>query len=125
MQLNHPGTPLSAVPDLDGEPGISRFETYQWEQANSLSANAMEDAAPICSSAAWQPERDRRVIVAAVVDCDLLVGTTILKPTEWVELFLTEPMGAFNGNNDLYSEVIGPAGTGPGAGVRHVLRLVR
>ncbi len=124
MDLNHPGTNITAA-DLDGDGTTTRFETYQWEMANSLSANAMEDAAPICSSAAWQPEQDRRVIVAAVVDCDLLAGTTILEPTEWVEIFLTEPMGAFNGNNDLYSEVIGVAGTGPGAGVRHILRLVR
>jgi len=125
MDLNHGGASLSTVPDLNGNGSIERYEVYQWEYANGLSTNAMEDAAPICSSAAWQPPKDRRVVSAAVVNCDILGGTTITKPDEWVELFLTEPMGAFNGNNDLYGEVIGPGGTGPGAGVRHVLRLVR
>lgn len=125
MAVNHPGTLLSAVPDLDGNGTISRYEVYQWETVNSLSSNAMEDPAPICSTAAWQPPKDRRVVSAAVVDCNILAGTTITTPDEWVELFLTEPMGAFNGNNDLYGEVIGPGGTGPGAGVRHVVRLVR
>lgn len=124
MDLNHPGTPITAA-DLDGNGTTTRHEVYQWEQTAGLSSNAMEDANPICSSAAWQPPRDRRIITAAVVDCDILAGTTITKPDDWVELFLTEPMGAFNGNNDLYGEVIGPAGDGPGAGVRHVLRLVR
>jgi hypothetical protein len=125
MEKNHPGTNISVVPDLNGNGSIERYEVYEWELAGTLSTNAMEDAAPICSSAAWQPPKDRRIITAAVIDCNILVGTAITTPDDWVELFMTEPMGAFNGNNDLYSEVIGPAGTGPGDGVRHVLRLVR
>jgi hypothetical protein len=124
MDLNHPGTAIAAA-DLDANGTTTRYEVYQWESAAGLSTNAMENAVPICSSAAWQPPKDRRIVSAAVLNCDALVGTTIIEPDEWVELFLTEPMGAFNGNNDLYSEVIGPGGTGPGAGVRHVLRLVR
>lgn len=27
----------------------------------------------------------------------------------WIRLFMTEPMGTFESNNDLYAEIVGPA----------------
>jgi Flp pilus assembly protein TadG len=125
MDINHGGASINTVPDLNGDGNISRWETYQWELTNGLSTNAMEDANPICSSAAVPTQIDRRKVTAAVVNCDSLGGTTITKPDEYVDVFLTEPMGSFNGNNDVYLEVIGPASKGPDSGTRWVVRLVR
>ena len=41
-----------------------------------------------------------------------------------MELILTEPMGVFNGNNDLYAEIIGPGENAGDGIIRYVLRLV-
>jgi Flp pilus assembly protein TadG len=126
MTSNHASPDFSMVDDLNGNGKIERYEVYKWEKTTpALSNNPMEDAAPICSTAAWEPELDRRVVTAAVVDCVNLGGTTIIKPDAWIDLFLTEPMGAFNGNNDLYGEIIGVSGNGAANGTRHIVRLVR
>ena len=78
----------------------------------------------MCHQAAWQPAIDRRVVTAAVLNCAALAGLSTAQPIAWVELFLTEPMGVYSGNNDLYSEIIGPGDVGPGGVTRHILRLV-
>jgi hypothetical protein len=125
MTSNHPSTPVSAIPDLNGDGDISRWETYQWELANGLSNNAMEDANPICSTAPVPTQIDRRKVTAAVLDCTGLSGTQIVTPEAYVDVFLTEAMGSFNGNTDIYLEVIGPATQGPASGSRSIVRLVR
>ena len=59
----------------------------------------------------------------AVINCvaDGVVGQTPdLTVIEYMDLFLTEPMGVFDGNNDLYGEVIGR--TTNGAGISAVAR---
>jgi hypothetical protein len=112
MAVNHAGVAYNPIPagwDLNGDGQLSRYEVYQWElteYANNVSAN--ENAAPICHASPAPTNPDRRVITVAVVNCTGITGTETVTPIEWVELFLTEPMGVFNGNNDLYGEIIGP-----------------
>ncbi len=126
MNVNHPGATLNDVPDLNGltEPtGKSRYEVYEWEKANGLATAAPETPAPVCNSVAVQTDPDRRMITAAVVNCGSLSGTTEVEPDDWIGLFLTEPMGVYDGNNDLYGEITGPMNQGS-AVVRYILRLV-
>ncbi len=83
------------------------------------------DVATACHQASWQPPVDRRVINAAVLNCaGLGGGLTTATPITYVELFLTEPMGVFNGNNDLYAEIIGPGENAGGGITRYILQLV-
>ncbi len=130
MIRNHPtvGAGIAAVPDLNGNGTRSRYETYLWEIANNLSQNMpIEIAAPICNTVAPLVPTipDRRVITAAVLNCSGISGTAIVQPIAWVDLFITEPMGFYDGNNDLYAEVIRDADVGGGKGVtRYVLQLV-
>ena len=131
MEINHPtmsppSLPVPPIPDLDGDTSgtPSRYEVYKWELSNALSQSPPENAPPMCHNAAWQPELDRRVISAAVLNCGSLGGTTIIKPISYVDLFLTEPMGIFDTNNDLYAEIIGPSDQGNSEVVWHILRLV-
>ena len=63
------------------------------------------------------------MIYAAVVNCGAIAGSTDVVPDAWIGLFLTEPMGVYNGNNDLYGEITGPMNQN-GVVVRHILRLV-
>jgi hypothetical protein len=127
MLSNHPGTPIGNVPDLDGDGTRSRWEVYQWEMDPlNLSSNAMETSDPTCSTAYTPTQIDRRRVTVAVIDdCSTLVGTTQTKPDSYADVFMPEPMGAFDGNADLYLEVIGPAANGPENGTRWVVRLVR
>lgn len=129
MDVNHPGSTLNDVPDLNGitEPtGKSRYEVYEWEKAtpNNLATAPLESPAPICHTDPEQTALDRRVIYAAVVNCGEIAGTTEVVPDAWIGLFLTEPMGVYDGNNDLYGEFIGPADEGNDVTVRYILRLV-
>ncbi len=59
----------------------------------------------------------------AVVDCSELNGTTYVKPNAWIDVFLTEPMGVYDGNNDLYAEVVGRSNRNSGT-IKNVVRLV-
>ena len=123
MQVNHGGASPAVVPDLDGNGVITRYELYDWELNNTLASGEPEPM-PVCHSSTWQPPRDRRFINAAVLNCAALGGLTVANPIAWVDLFLTEPMGVFSGNNDLYSEVIGPGENSGGGVTRHIVHLV-
>lgn len=131
MQINHPtmaapATPVPPIPDLDGVTGgnPTRHEVYSWELDNLLSEAPPENAPPMCHTNPWSPQLNRRVISAAVVDCSKLTGTTTIKPEAWVDLFLTEPMGVYDGANDLYAEIMGPSDQGLSTVVWYLLRLV-
>lgn len=123
MTINHGVPDTGGVPDLDGDGKIIRYEVYQSELPASLPTGEPE-VAPVCHSVAWRPPVDRRVIVAAVLNCAALGGLSTATPIAWVELFLTEPMGVFNGANDLYAEIIGPGENANRSITRHVLQLV-
>ncbi len=126
MTVNHGVPDTSGVPDLDGDGQIIRYEVYQDELTPPIAnlPTGEPEVAPVCHFASWQPPVDRRVIVAAVLNCAGLAGISTTEPIAWVELFLTEPMGVFNGNNDLYSEIIGPGATAGGGITRYILQLV-
>ncbi len=126
MAVNHPGASLADVPDLNGltEPtGNSRYEVYEWEKVNGLATAPPESPAPLCHTDPVQTDPDRRVITAAVINCGGVSGTVEVEPIAWIDLFLTEPMGVYDGNNDLYGEIAGPSNQGS-AVVRYILRLV-
>jgi len=128
FQINHPtvnpANIATLVPQLDSNPAISRYEVYRWELNNGLSANAMETAAPVCHNNPQPVSPMRRIVTAAVVDCNALAGKTTIEPEDWVDFFLPEPMGVFDSNKDMYLEVVGPSGEGTSKVVRHILRLV-
>ena len=113
---------LSAPPPgLTNDP--TRWELYQWELSSSMPgthplATTVEDPNPVCSTVPGPFNPDRRVITAVAVDCTGLNGTETLDSCAtsgppciegFYQLFLTEPMGAHDGNNDIYAEFIGPA----------------
>ena len=126
MTTNH-AVGIGAVPNLDSEPAISRYEVYRWELDSPSMPTGEPEPDPLvstCHAAPVQTVPDRRVMTVAVMDCSKISGTTTIEPDAWVQLFLTEPMGVFNGNNDLYAEVIGPADPVGGGVTRHVLHLV-
>lgn len=124
MLLNHDGASSADLP----EPDMTRYEVYQWELATpQLSENLNEEPAPVCNvtnDTYGAPDIDRRVITAAVLDCSELNGTEPAVPEKWVRIFLTEPMGVYDGNNDLYAEIIGEESRGNDNVVRHIVRLV-
>jgi hypothetical protein len=133
MEINHssitPAAAAAIIPDLDGVLGTpTRHEVYSWELTNPLpnylSEGVPEEPFPTCHTNTWSPPLNRRVISAAVVDCSQLTGTTTIKPEAWVDLFLTEPMGVYDGANDLYAEIMGPSDQGASTIVWHLLRLV-
>jgi hypothetical protein len=120
--MNHGG----AVPASS-----TRYELYRYEIANPPGASRIlpsprkETGRPVCSSSAPLSD-ERRVIVAAVIDCSLLPpgnasGVPVLK---FVRVFLTEPAGAGvdTDNTQLYVEEIDevrPSGAGTGLGILH------
>jgi len=123
--LVNPATIPALVPQLDSVPTISRFEVYQWELATGqLSTGVNETPQPICHTNPQAVSPQRRIVTAAVVNCNALAGKTTIEPEAWVDFFLPEPMGVLDSNNDLYLEVIGPSGNGQSEVVRHILRLV-
>lgn len=141
MAVNHPtyvnsDMTISQWPsDLPGNMSNhpTRFEVFKWEienQPNPEMANAPQCYnGPMPSSV--DAITDRRVMTVAVVDCTGLSGQAQVQPTDWYNIFLTEPMGGethpeFDDPNSLYAEIIGPADD-PGLKaevVRHILQLV-
>jgi hypothetical protein len=131
MEVNHGSATIPAdlsaeAIDMAASPPdttISRHEVYQWELGNlgstgtqvDNSASGGEYGYPInqCGGPSSAANPDRRVISVAVINCiaEGVVGqTSDLNVLDYVDLFLTEPMGVFDGNNDLYGEVIGRTG---------------
>lgn len=115
----------------------TRFDLYLAEIANPqgtapvgfLPDGLAETGLPQCNTAI-NPEigAERRVIVAAAIDCTVnnITGSAENVPvSEFVEIFLTEPVGAVSANTvDIWGEVIGPADQGSGAGSTGIFRDV-
>ncbi len=143
MEVNHPG--IAWPTEFGGYPGIfadannpTRYEVYQWELVPDANvppnypnmpggANTAEAPyiGPQCNTTAVQANPDRRVISAALIDCTGLTGTETVEDFTFIQLLLTEPMGVYDGNNDIYVEYIGLADEGgPTASVaRHIVQL--
>ncbi len=130
MEVNHGGLAWST--EFGGYPGIftdpnspTRWEVYQWELIPDAAvppnypnlpggANTVETPyiGPQCNTTGAQADPDRRVITAALIDCNGLTGTETVEDFTFINLFLTEPMGVYDGNNDIYVEYIGLAAQG-------------
>lgn len=123
LAMNWPGGAPS------GWNGKSRWSLYNAEIAAGGGAGATTDilsgknqtGRPICS--AYQSSYpERRVIVAAAVDCaanPISGSETGVPVSEFVKLFLTQPVGADATNSaavDIYAEIVGTAEGAGGAG---------
>lgn len=106
----------------------SRFEVYKWELVGNIVNNGVENANPQCNTQIPDPGPDRRVISIAVVNC-IASGVTGQTPDLdielWIDIFITEPMGADGGNNYLYGEIIGASmeGVSKDSVVKYVSQL--
>jgi Flp pilus assembly protein TadG len=127
VRINHPSMSelsFTTQADLDGDGNVTRYEAYKWELANEMPAEP--GATPQCQPNPGPNDPDRRVITMAALDCSDLSGTEVAKPVGFYDVFLTEPMGVYDGNNDLYGEFVGPAND-PNASkevARFILELV-
>lgn len=129
----------------DPHPGAqTRYQYYLAEIAAAggtgstsriLPPGRSESGRPMCSSN-QDPDPERRVIIAAGVDCatNPISGRTTGVPVhQFVKMFLTEPVVDNGGGSsalDIYAEIIGSAsgngGSGGSAGVIHdVVQLYR
>jgi len=106
-------------------PTTTRFEYYKAELAAAnggpILTGRSETGLPMCATSTPSTDPERRVVIAAGIDCTAnpIVGQTNNVPVqEFFRMFLTEPVGN-DGNSpptlDLWVEVVGSAG-GPGAG---------
>ncbi len=159
MAANHPGVSLPSVSssDFDFPTGFelstvagTRFETYLQEIKRASTAShgrILGDATSTfpetgiaqCSNITPSANPFRRVVTAAIVDCndpavEIRGNNTGIPAIGFVNVFLTEPVGLDTypgGNFDLWGEVIGDAGSGgsgaaeAGGIARVVVRLVR
>jgi hypothetical protein len=138
MKLNHdiefdlsvsPMNPLIPGPldflDFDGDGRVTRHDVYMWELSDPLNmpaepslSNTLEDPMdPMQCFTQSPPEKavpDRRELIIAVLNCnyhDVKGATPDVPVLMWVKLFMTEPMGTFESNNDLYAEIVERADT--------------
>jgi Flp pilus assembly protein TadG len=125
LTQNH-GTTSFAVADLNSNGKISRYEVYRAEIAAVGTSNAIlpslgtpyETGRPICHKNGFIPDPDRRVVVAAAVECgpgNNPQGQSDVVAVEFVKMFLTEPVGSNGSDFDIWAEVVGTAG-GAGSG---------
>lgn len=103
----------------------TRYEMFRAEIAAAgggaiLPAGRAETGLAQCSQVPASPDPDRRVVIAAAIDCDAnpISGRETGVPVqEFVRLFMTEPVGNSGTNSvDIYVEVLGSAGGGGGGG---------
>ncbi|MBL4800515.1 MAG: hypothetical protein JKY45_01390 [Emcibacter sp.] len=108
------------------DPPPSRYEVYKWESdSGNIVVTAVENAYPQCNTQTPAEGPDRRVISLAVVNCivsNVQGQTPNLDVETWVDIFLTEPMGASGGNNFLYGEIMGE--TAEGQSIETVVKYV-
>jgi hypothetical protein len=112
--------------DFNGDGRVTRHDVYMWELSiypDNLPAavdilGTLEDPMdPMQCFSESQPEPadpDRRELIVAVLNCNYhkVKGNTPDVPVlMWIKLFMTEPMGTFESNNDLYAEVVERADT--------------
>ena len=100
----------------DGNGTARRWEVYEWEKAGNLSENVpKEKTGPVCYTGGPVPDpvvipaNDRRLLCIAAVDCTGLGGgTQPVTVDQWVGMFLTEPIGHYDGDNkSIYMEIVG------------------
>lgn len=103
-----------------GYGAMTRYQVYRYELENSppgLVNTAQESGAPVCSTATpiTSATNDRRVLPVAIVNCvehqGLLGGNAQDLPVEeYVDVFLTEPVGNTSWwnatNDDIFVEVV-------------------
>ncbi|GHF58957.1 pilus assembly protein TadG-related protein [Seohaeicola zhoushanensis] len=134
VNINHGG----ADPDSNAK---TRYALYRAEiqahggagSSTSILSDKAETGRPMCSNN-QSADPDRRVIVAAGIDCaanSIKGATTNVPVKEFFKIFLTEPVGTYNSKLQIYGEIVGSAG-GSGAGVgatggifRDVVQLYR
>lgn len=116
---NHPGVTAPNGWDNSDANRPSRYEVYQWELENGIPDNSLtggEDGNPTCSSSTVAPEPDRRIIYAAVLNCDELdltggSGDTVPAVT-FIKMFIAQPMtklpgtGLTDEDDTLYVEMV-------------------
>ena len=133
MAVNHDSVAMTeaawdaAFGDLDGE--ARRWEVYEWEKAGNLSENvANEETGALCYTGGPVPDpvvipaNDRRLLCIAAVDCTGLGGgTQPVVVDQWIAMFLTEPVGHYDGDNkSIYMEIVGyDACSGPDVVAAH------
>jgi Flp pilus assembly protein TadG len=117
--INHPGVTAPNSWDNSDANRPSRYDVYQWELANEIpdnSATGGEDGNPTCSSSTVLPEPDRRILYAAVLNCDeldLTGGSADTVPAlTFIKMFITQPMtklpgtGLTDEDDTLYVEMV-------------------
>ena len=117
--VNHPGVTAPNSWDNSDTNRPSRYEVYQWELENDIpdnSATGGEDGNPTCSSSTVDPEPDRRIIYAAVLNCDeldLTGGSADTVPAlTFIKMFIAQPMtklpgtGQTDEDDTLYVEMV-------------------
>jgi hypothetical protein len=139
------GLPATAGSPWSNSNRPSRYQVYRWEIDNSQIPNKAgdENGNPQCYSGTVNDSPDRRVLFAAVFNCQALgltgsMGGAQQPAIEFAKVFVTEAMGAVaqganrdndtcTGNNcNLYGEVIDTVNIGNGGGaLRDVVQLYR
>jgi Flp pilus assembly protein TadG len=122
---NHAGT--FAEVDFNGDGKISRYEIYRQEIVAAGSGAILpmisgstapyESGRPMCHTGGAISNPERRVLIAAAVDCGATnpQGQSDVVALEFVKIFLTEPIGAASDDFDIMVEVVDTAG-GAGSG---------
>ena len=141
---NHPLTP--ALPAALGATP-TRYAVYRYEIDNNLIPNITngERGAPACSSAAGvnNPNRDRRTLIMAVVNCRAANGGAGLQGNNngsnipvvaYAKMFMTEPAGLVedatgkvtgsNNSNNIFGEVIGVEAPHSPSDVYHIYPIL-
>jgi hypothetical protein len=108
--------------DFNGDGQVTRHDVYMWElsiempaaPASSWTEEESSEVTMQCATEGMSAEidPDRRELVIAVLNCnyhDIKGSTPDVPVLMWVKLFMTEPMGTYESNNDLYAEFVGPA----------------
>ena len=133
MAINHGSVGMTeaawdtAFGDADGN--ARRWQVYEWEKLGNLSENvANEETGALCYTGGPVPDPvvipadDRRLLCIAAVDCTGLGGgAQPVDIDQWVGMFLTEPVGHYDGDNkSIYMEIVGyDVCSGPDAVAAH------
>ncbi|HKX78245.1 MAG TPA: pilus assembly protein TadG-related protein [Novosphingobium sp.] len=136
----HPTDSFGSIPDLDGNGSISRYEVYIWElelssrlaakkvgyypnNLTGLPAGSKLDVKLYCSYpqpidetpfVSSVPQKDRRLLTVAAVDCTGLNGHAAVDILKWVDIFLVTPADKTTGTDEalsgraFYGEIVGP-----------------
>jgi Flp pilus assembly protein TadG len=127
LTTNHGNASPFQIDDLNLDGKISRYETYRAEIVAAGTSNPIlpnlgvtpyESGRAICHKNGAISDPDRRVVVAAAVECgpgNDPRGQSEVVATEFVKMFLTEPVGSNGSDFDIWAEVVGTAG-GAGSG---------